>query len=324
MAPSNLLPHSAKSHPAPSVCTCYPRRHRPSLCSRLTVLAHMTSSIAAPSSRPSATTPRCAAILPFVKLFYGRHPRSFGKTKRGLSSAVQAEGGEQRDPLMPALFALGVAPAPEAVQAEMQPNERVRASLDDVYVTSHPPRVAHLLARLQHHLFAQAHIRLTPTKARVTAPVAPDGSGMLWVGDAGFPASERGLRILGTPLGTPENISAQLETLSTQHGALFARLTCRLPGSCCCFAHCHGHNMYNMSSGFFCLRTKRRTSPPRMTSQSLPAWPHFSVLSPPERSWQTVSHAGARNSPCNMVALGSAAAHAHVAYLRRGPMLCRP
>ena len=78
-------------------------------------------------------------------------------------------------------------------------------------------------------------------------------------------------------------------------------LTCRLPGSCNCFALCHGHNT---SSGF-CLCTKRRTSPPHMTGQSLLALSHFSVLSPPERSWQTASHAGARSSPCNMVALRS-------------------
>ena len=68
---------------------------------------------------------------------------------------------------MPALFALGIAPALEAVQAEMLPDERVRAFLDDVYVTSHPRRVAHLLDKLQHHVFVQAHIRLNPSKTRV-------------------------------------------------------------------------------------------------------------------------------------------------------------
>ena len=125
---------------------------------------------------------------------------------------------------MPALFALGIAPALGAVQADMLPDERVRAFLDDVYVTSHPPRVAHLLDKLQHHFFVQAHIRFNPSKTRVwnaagvqppALPAAPDGA-RLWVGDPGLPASKRGLRILGTPLGTPEYIAAQVDSLSTQ------------------------------------------------------------------------------------------------------------
>ena len=110
-------------------------------------------------------TPDAAAILPVVRLFYGQPSAFLWQDDAGtVHRIVQAKGGEQIDPLMPALFALGVAPALEAVQAEMLPNERVRAFLDDVYVTSHPPRVAHLLAWLQHHLFA--HIRLNPTKTR--------------------------------------------------------------------------------------------------------------------------------------------------------------
>ena len=144
---------------------------------------------------------------------------------------MQAEGGEQGDPLMPALFALGIAPALAALQAEMHTAERVRAFLDDVYVTSPPPRVAHLLGRLQHHLFAQAHIQLNPSKTRVwnaagvrpASLPAPAGA-QPWVGDPELPAAERGLRVLGTPLGTPEYVAAQLDTLTTQHGRLPARL----------------------------------------------------------------------------------------------------
>ena len=45
-----------------------------------------------------------------------------------------------------------------------------------------------------------------------------------WGRYSSLPAFERGLRILGTPHGTPEYVAAQLESLSPQHGALFARL----------------------------------------------------------------------------------------------------
>ena len=47
---------------------------------------------------------------------------------------AQWEGGEQRDPLMPMLFALGLHPAVRAAQGKMRVGERVFAHLDGVYV----------------------------------------------------------------------------------------------------------------------------------------------------------------------------------------------
>ena len=179
--------------------------------------------------RALRNTPDAASVLPFVRLFYGQPSTFLWRDDAGVvHRIVQAEGGEQGDPLMPALFALGIAPALAALQAEMHTAERVRAFLDDVYVTSPPPRVAHLLGRLQHHLFAQAHIQLNPSKTRVwnaagvrpASLPAPAGA-QPWVGDPELPAAECGLRVLGTPLGTP---AAQLDTLTTQHGRLLARL----------------------------------------------------------------------------------------------------
>ena len=46
---------------------------------------------------------------------------------------TQAEGGEQGDPLMPALFSLGQKAALQAVQQQLQPGEALYAFLDDVY-----------------------------------------------------------------------------------------------------------------------------------------------------------------------------------------------
>ena len=59
-----------------------------------------------------------------------------------------------RIPLMPALFSLGLH-APLA----LQPDERVMAFLDDVYVTAQPPHVSGLRGRLGHLLATSVGIR---------------------------------------------------------------------------------------------------------------------------------------------------------------------
>jgi len=46
----------------------------------------------------------------------------------------QAEGGEQGDPLMPALFALGQHPALRDTRASLRPDEHLFAFLDDIYI----------------------------------------------------------------------------------------------------------------------------------------------------------------------------------------------
>ena len=53
----------------------------------------------------------------------------------GMSHEIaQGEGGEQGDPLMPMLFALGLHPALRAAQARMRAGERIFFCLDDVHV----------------------------------------------------------------------------------------------------------------------------------------------------------------------------------------------
>jgi len=54
-------------------------------------------------------TPEACAMLPFVRVFYGAPCTFVWTDDEGVTHLVcQAEGGEQGDPLMPALFALGL------------------------------------------------------------------------------------------------------------------------------------------------------------------------------------------------------------------------
>ena len=134
---------------------------------------------------------------------------------------------------MPALFALALAPALRSFQEELHPGEQVRAFVDDIYVTTSPARIASVLSRLEHHLFASLRIRLHAGKTRVLwnsagvrpphLPPPPEGSAT-WVGNPPFPPQDRGLRVLGSPLGTDECVAAQLQHLSVQHCALLQLL----------------------------------------------------------------------------------------------------
>ena len=51
-------------------------------------------------------------------------------------TVVQAEGGEQGDPLMPAFFALAQHDALVEADAALEPGETLFTFLDDLYVTT--------------------------------------------------------------------------------------------------------------------------------------------------------------------------------------------
>ena len=159
---------------------------------------------------------------------------------------TQAEGGEQGDPLMPALFSLGQRAALHTVQEELQDGESLFAFLDDIYVLVPPNRVRPVYDLLSHHLFTSAHIRLNAGKARVwnANGVPPPGIAPLghnvWVGNQALPAEEQGLMILGTPVGSSQYQQHQLAHPRTQHDQLFSASrswrTRRLHGCCSCIA----------------------------------------------------------------------------------------
>ena len=159
------------------------------------------------------------SVLPFVRQFYGS-PSSFlwddacGNTH----DIFQGEGGEQGDPLMPALYSLGQHRALEAVARRLYPTERLFAFLDDLYVVCRPDRVVDVQHILAAELWSHAKIQILHGKTQVwnrggvesteietlqaAAQVSvPDA--LVWRGDPTLPEVEQGMKILGTPLGHP-------------------------------------------------------------------------------------------------------------------------
>ena len=78
--------------------------------------------------------PEANRCLPFVSMFYTQPSTYVWHDQEGNPHDItQAEGGEQGDPLMPALFSLGQKAALQAVQQQLQPGEALYAFRDDVY-----------------------------------------------------------------------------------------------------------------------------------------------------------------------------------------------
>ena len=80
--------------------------------------------------------------MPSVRLSYETQTRYVRTGSDGKDHFVdQGEGGEQGDPLMPLLFALGVHDALHEVAQKLRPGEDICAFLDDVHVLCAPDRV---------------------------------------------------------------------------------------------------------------------------------------------------------------------------------------
>ena len=87
--------------------------------------------------------PEANRCLPFVRMFYGAPSHYIWHSATGEAHIIsQTEGGEQGDPLMPALFSLGQRAALRTMQQHLLPNEALLAFLDDVYVRCHPTESA--------------------------------------------------------------------------------------------------------------------------------------------------------------------------------------
>lgn len=154
------------------------------------------------------------ALLPFCRVFYDRPSEHLWFDNRGEAHSVASvEGGDQGDPMMPALFSLGMDGAIRAIAGQLQPGEFPVAFLDDVYIRTTRGRVAAVLGMVRETLLRETGIdvNLGKTKAWTRAGgAAPEGLPQgVWVADAAPEA--RGPVILGAPVGSPQFVQRFLE-----------------------------------------------------------------------------------------------------------------
>ena len=144
--------------------------------------------------------PSLQGLLPFVRATYA-DPTSYAWVDEAgeVHHIVQAEGGEQGDPLL--LFSLAIHDPLEEASRELRPEEHLFAHLDDVYFSGDVPnRTRTVYDSLGEKLFTQAGIRLHSGKTRVwnRASVCPEGMAELGP-EVWNPES---VKVLGTPVGS--------------------------------------------------------------------------------------------------------------------------
>ena len=115
-----------------------------------------------------AANPDTAPLLPMLRGLYGTPSTYLWYDQHSNPHTVlQGDGGEQGDPLMPAMFSLALHTALTSISPHLQPGETLLAYLDDLYVVSTPHRTVPIFNLLQANLDAHAGISLHLGKTRV-------------------------------------------------------------------------------------------------------------------------------------------------------------
>ena len=140
--------------------------------------------------------------------------------------------------MMPLLFAVGQHRALEAIHSRMNPDECLMAFLDDINMVTPPARVGPMYAVVQEELHVHASIRVHHGKTKVwnqvgVRPVVYSAleqiarvahpEAVVWTGSA-IPTSDQGITVLGTPIGHPDFVAAQLEAVRREHEVLLDRI----------------------------------------------------------------------------------------------------
>ena len=179
-----------------------------------------------------ASLPTASSIVPFARLSYASPTDYVWTDDAGRDHTIrQNEGGEQGDPLMPLLFALGIHDALKKVSERLHGDEDLCAFLDDVYLLCSPERVRTLHDALSEAL-AEVGIQLHTGKTRVwnkagQRPPRIDDLG----GEAGA-WSPRGVVLLGVPVGAPEFVEEHTAERLREERLLLSKLS-NLPDPQC-------------------------------------------------------------------------------------------
>ena len=197
--------------------------------------------------------PVLQVLVPHVRLWCGSKSKYIWTDANGHPHEVeQGEGGEQGDPLMPALFCLAVQSALTAAQGELLEAAAVFAYLDELYLLTTPDRCAEVLSIISWHLQEKCGISVNQGKLQSWCPRGgPSPAGLLpfstpehtvWRSD--LPAEDNGVVVVGTPIGHDSFVSKVAEEKGCEQDSSWSKSAPfrfrRRRGSSCCSARSPG------------------------------------------------------------------------------------
>ena len=166
------------------------------------------------------SVPSLQGLLLFVRSVYARPTTYVWEDGTGARHQIhQAEGGEQGDPLMPLLFSLGIHDSLRAVDERLRPEDKLFAYLDDVHVVSAPHRTRVAYNILAEQMLTGAGIQLHTGKTRVWNRGGTCPAGVEELGEEVW--SPSGIKILGTPIGSPEFVRTTVAKRLEDEGQLW-------------------------------------------------------------------------------------------------------
>ena len=112
------------------------------------------------------------------------------------------------------------------------------AFLDDIYAKSNPNRSVTVFTADQEELqrvgievhdgktqlWNRSGVVPTGTEALTEAARISDPDAIVWRGDVSLPPQERGVKVLGTPMGSPEFVRSTLAAVSAKHDRLISQI----------------------------------------------------------------------------------------------------
>ena len=184
-----------------------------------------------------ADRPELAGLLPYVALLNGSSSVYVFYDEQGRAYEVrQGEGGEQGDPLMPCLFALGQHKALLEVRARLHPSDTLYAFLDDIYVTGSPDHTASQFGHVREAVarYANIQVRLGHTRAWNSAGEEPPGllaqlpsedpANPCWTGSWALAEAQQGVVVLGSPVGSRAFVTVKLTQRLREQDRLLQQL----------------------------------------------------------------------------------------------------
>ena len=157
--------------------------------------------------------PSLHGLLVYVRQWYATATQLVWTMDDGTRHIIpQGDGGEQGDALMPALFCLALSPALAEIQGRLLPGEVVVAYLDDIYVICSRARARDAYELVKEVLQRTCHIDVNQGKlAAWSQRPGPPPSGIAELGPnvwkGALAPEDRGLKIVGTPVGTKQYIA---------------------------------------------------------------------------------------------------------------------